>query len=142
MEIKKLSDRLSVVAQISPQDVAEIAAQGFKTILCNRPEGEASDQPQFDAIRQAAADAGINAEFMPVSAREITDANIVEFGEGLANFTTPTLAYCRTGTRCAFLWALSESANGKQLDDIVAATTSAGYDVSKLLPRIISLNSK
>ena len=141
MEIRQLSDQLSVAAQITVQDVEHIAAQGFKTILCNRPDGEASDQPEFRLIAQAAQAAGINAQYMPVAPKEITDANIVEFGEGLKNIPSPMLAYCRTGTRCAFLWALSKGASGAPVNEIISAASNAGYDVSKLLPRIESLKS-
>ena len=54
MEIKKLSENLSVAGQLIPADVANIAELGFKTIICNRPDGEASDQPEFDTIRHNA----------------------------------------------------------------------------------------
>jgi len=47
MNIKQLTANLSVSAQVMPADMAEIAAAGFKSIICNRPDGEAGDQPSF-----------------------------------------------------------------------------------------------
>ena len=39
--------------QIAPRDVAEIAALGFRSIMCNRPDGEALDQtPAGDPPRR------------------------------------------------------------------------------------------
>ena len=37
MDIRNLTDEVSVAGQISAEDVALIAEQGFKTIVCNRP---------------------------------------------------------------------------------------------------------
>ena len=37
MDIKKLSADFAVAPQMSPADVKEAAAQGFKSIICNRP---------------------------------------------------------------------------------------------------------
>ena len=40
MSVYKLTESLSVAAQITPQDIGELAAQGFTTVVCNRPDGE------------------------------------------------------------------------------------------------------
>ena len=37
---RKVTETLSVSPQIQDQDVAAIAAAGFRAILCNRPDGE------------------------------------------------------------------------------------------------------
>ena len=39
MPIFQLTDTLSVAAQVAPQDIPHIAAQGFSTVVCNRPDG-------------------------------------------------------------------------------------------------------
>ena len=44
MNIVKLTDKLAVSAQISPEDVAQIAAAGFKVLINNRPDGEEGTQ--------------------------------------------------------------------------------------------------
>ena len=40
MTIYRLSENCAVSSQIQPTDVAAIAAEGFTTIICNRPDGE------------------------------------------------------------------------------------------------------
>lgn len=132
MEIKKLNENLSVAGQLMPSDVASIADQGFKTIICNRPDGEAADQPEFDTIRQQAEGAGLDVVFMPVIAGGPTGQNVDDFSAALDNAQSPILAYCRTGTRCTILWALSQGAKGIPVDDIVSTAASAGYDVSNV----------
>ena len=44
----------------------------------------------------------------------------------------PVLCYCRSGTRSATLWALSQ-AGRVEPDEIIAAASAAGYDLSHLL---------
>jgi len=55
MKITILSDRFSVSDQIHSEDLAKLAEQGVELIICNRPDGEAADQPNVNSIAQAAA---------------------------------------------------------------------------------------
>ncbi len=59
MNIKELTPEISVSPQISPDDVAQLADQGFKSIVSNRPDGESADQPDFAAIEAAAKAHGL-----------------------------------------------------------------------------------
>ena len=54
MNIVKLTESLGVSAQIAPEDVAEIAAQGYRVLINNRPDGEEENQPSGSAIAAAA----------------------------------------------------------------------------------------
>ena len=67
MNIVKLTDTLGVSAQITPEDVAEIAARGYRVLINNRPEGEEEAQPAESTIAAAAREAGIEYHFMPVT---------------------------------------------------------------------------
>ncbi|MGI9500254.1 MAG: beta-lactamase hydrolase domain-containing protein, partial [Geminicoccaceae bacterium] len=44
---RKVTENLSVSPQITTSDIEAIAAAGFRSIICNRPDGEAPDQPSF-----------------------------------------------------------------------------------------------
>jgi sulfide:quinone oxidoreductase len=46
------------------------------------------------------------------------------------------LAYCRTGTRCATLWSLSQ-AGQRPLPDILSRTQAAGYDMVAVMARTL-----
>ena len=48
---RKIDDSISVAGQITPEDVAAAAAQGFAMIVINRPEEEEAGQPSGEAIR-------------------------------------------------------------------------------------------
>ena len=54
MDIRRLAPALSVSEQILPSQLAELKAAGFRAIICNRPDGEGSDQPLFAEIKRAA----------------------------------------------------------------------------------------
>ncbi|WP_143137759.1 beta-lactamase hydrolase domain-containing protein, partial [Burkholderia ubonensis] len=55
MNIRKLTDTLSVSPQITAADLPALSAAGFRAIVCNRPDGEGPDQPTVAEIRAAAA---------------------------------------------------------------------------------------
>lgn len=133
-DIRKLTDELSVAPQLVADDIAEIS-ENFKSILCNRPDHEATDQPLYEEIKKHADAAGITIEFQPVNGRVISDDDIDDFEDNVASLPKPVLAYCRSGTRCTVLWALSEA--GKQpSDEILKTAAGAGYSLDALKPRI------
>jgi sulfide:quinone oxidoreductase len=132
---KKLSDDVSVAPQIAPHAVADLAKQGFKSIICNRPDGEGADQPGFVEIAQAAEAAGLQARYIPVTAGKVSDDDAVAFATALAELPMPVLAYCRSGTRSATLWAMAQ-AGKSSADTIVAAARDAGFDVTGVMSRI------
>ncbi len=131
MDLRRLSPRLSVAAQLVPSDVRAAAAAGYTTLICNRPDGEQPGQPDHEAMAQAAAAAGMRFVFQPVISGRITPEQAHAFGEALAQADGPVLAYCRSGTRCATLWAMSESA-GRPWAEVVETAAAAGFDLRGL----------
>lgn len=136
MKYKTISATLSVSEQIAVEAVNEAAAAGFKSIICNRPDGEGPDQPAFAEIEAAAKAAGLFTAYLPVTSGKVGDADAARFGELTATLPKPILAYCRTGTRSATLWSLSEAAHGRPLPEILGATKAAGYDMGGVARRI------
>ena len=136
MQPKMIDATLSVSPQISTEDVAAIAAAGFRSILCNRPDGEGADQPVFAEIEAAAKAAGLQAVYQPVVSGKVQDGDAAQFGAHFAALPKPVLAYCRSGTRSATLWSLSEAARGRPLPEILGATRAAGYDMTGVARRI------
>ncbi|MDA4846870.1 bifunctional protein tyrosine phosphatase family protein/NAD(P)/FAD-dependent oxidoreductase [Hoeflea poritis] len=136
MDIKNINATLAVSPQIHPADLAAIANQGFRSIICNRPDGEGADQPAFKEISDAAAKAGLECQYIPVTAGRVKDSDAVAFGAAMQSLPKPTLAYCRTGTRSATLWSLDQGARGTPLPSILETTRKAGYDMSGVVRRI------
>jgi sulfide:quinone oxidoreductase len=135
MDLRKLTDDLFVSAQIEPSDVALLAAQGVRAIICNRPDGESPGQPTVKSIEEAAAAHGITIVYQPVVSNAIGDGDVEAFEKALKTLAGPVLAYCRSGTRCTVLWALSEAGN-RPPQEILLSAMRAGYDLSPLVQRI------
>jgi len=135
VNIKSLTSRLSVSAQITAADLADIKEQGFRSIICNRPDGEGADQPTFDEIAQAAKKMGLEARYIPITAGRVSDEEAAEFGNSLDELAGPTLAYCRSGTRSTMLWSLSRSKT-RNMSDILTRAKGAGYDMGGVVRRI------
>jgi sulfide:quinone oxidoreductase len=133
MQAKRINDTLTVCPQISPADVAEIAAMGFGAIICNRPDGEAGDQPAFAEIAAAAAAAGIKTAYQPITPGHLGQNEARAFAQLTRDLPQPVFAYCRTGTRSITLWALSQADTGRAGDEIAAEAAQAGYDVTAAL---------
>lgn len=137
MNIKNLTPDISVSPQIRPEDIAELAGLGFKSIISNRPDGEGADQPDFSLIESEAKARGLEVRYLPIVSGRMTDDDVTAFKRALEELAGPVLAYCRSGTRCAAVWALAE-AGERPVEDILATTAKAGYDMSGLAPRIVS----
>jgi len=135
MDIKPLTDRLSVSPQLAASDIAALADLGYRSIICNRPDGEGADQPAFAEIQAAATAAGMQARYLPVISGRADDATAAAFGGLLRELPGPVVAYCRTGTRSTSLWALSE-APSRSVVDILRIGRAAGYELGGLARRL------
>ncbi|MGE3295809.1 MAG: TIGR01244 family sulfur transferase [Porticoccaceae bacterium] len=132
---KQLTAKLHVAGQITVADLKQAAAEGFTTIINNRPDGEEPGQPPAAQIEAAARAAGLAYVHQPVVGTNITDTDVATFGRLIEATPGKILAHCRTGTRCTMLWVLSQA--GTQTPDALLATARrAGYDLEPLRPRI------
>ena len=132
---KQLTDTLYVAEQLQPEDMAELAKAGFKMVINNRPDGEAEDQPSSAEMAAAAQAAGLEYAHQPVVGSNISETDIDGFDAIVSLAETPVLAFCRTGTRCTTLWALSQ-ADELDNDTILKTAANAGYDLSGLAGRL------
>lgn len=103
METTKLSDTLSVTGQVRPDEVAQLARAGFRSVICNRPDDEEPGQPDFAQIAAAAREQGMEARHIPVDAEHTVEMQSAAFARALDELPKPVLAYCRTGNRCTKL---------------------------------------
>ena len=69
---------------------------------------------------------------------QISNDDIAQFGCYFEVAQKPVFAYCRTGTRCSTLWALSH-AKSLPVDEILSKAQNAGYDLFPLRDRLNSL---
>lgn len=112
LTITKISEVFSTSPQITANDIAEIAALGFKTIINNRPDGEGgAEQATSATIKAAAEKAGLAYLYLPVIPSNITPANVAECAAFISGAATPVLGFCRTGNRASNLYQQALSKN-------------------------------
>ncbi|MGH6761942.1 MAG: TIGR01244 family sulfur transferase [Phyllobacterium sp.] len=112
MDIRQVDDGFFVTGQISPDDVRDIVAAGYNTLICNRPDGEASDQPAFAEVAGVAEKAGIPIHYIPVVSGQLTQDDVDAMAVALENAEAPVLAYCRSGARSTNLYGIVQHQKG------------------------------
>ncbi len=135
MDLRRLTPEFAVAPQIEPEDLAEAAAMGFRTLINNRPDEEIEDQLQSAAMAKAAAEAGLAYHHLPYYPGMLTEELADAFSEVMKTAEGPVLAYCRSGTRSSHLWALDQ-AGQMPTDEILRRAAEWGYDHSGLAPLI------
>ncbi len=137
--IRQINESISVAPQIAVEQIAEIAAAGFKTIVNNRPDDEDAGQPSGDAIRAAAEAAGLKYVSIPVTHAGFSHPQIDAMTQALTDSDGPVLAYCRSGTRSCNLWALAAAKAGRNPNLLLAQAEDAGYDLRGIRPMLDAL---
>jgi len=131
MEIRRITDSYAVSPQISPEDCSALAAEGFTTVICNRPDTENPPELHSAAVEAAAQAAGLTFVDNPISGGGISQQNVALQKETVDAATGPVFAYCRTGTRSTYVWAFG-AAGTLPSDEIISAAGQAGYDLAGL----------
>ena len=126
--MRQLDSTTFVSGQITPE---EIAALGVATIVNNRPDGEEPGQPDSDTIEAAAKAAGIDYRHIPV-AGGFSQPQVAQMADALAQAQGPVLAFCKSGTRSTYLWALARARLGDDAEALTAKAAAAGYDLSPI----------
>ena len=131
MDIRTVNELFAVAPQIQPSDMQALAAEGFVSVICNRPDGEEDGQPSVKEMRAAAQDAGLTFHYIPVSGGVFPDSKVAAFRQVRRGTEGAVLAYCLTGTRSIILETI---ANPKNLtaEDRLKHAANAGYDLSPL----------
>ena len=117
-----------VAGQIRPADMPVLKAGGIAMIVNNRPDGEEPGQPAAEEIEATARAAGIGYRSVPV-ASGFSGEQVQAMAEALDAAEGSVLAFCHSGTRSTFLWALARSQKGDAAEELMRKAASAGYDL-------------
>lgn len=110
METKQIDARAWVAGQIGPADVAQVAREGFKVLVCNRPDHEHEpDQPAFADVAAAAQAAGIEARLIAFGGEGPAPGQAEELAHLLSEHEGKVLLYCRSGARSAMLYEIART---------------------------------
>ncbi len=128
--MRRLDSTTFVAGQIRSE---EVPALGVNMIVNNRPDGEEPGQPTSAEIEAAARAAGLDYRHIPV-AGGFAEGQVEAMAEALHQAEGTVLAFCRSGTRSAYLWALARSRLGDNAEELVSKAAGAGYDLRPILP--------
>jgi uncharacterized protein (TIGR01244 family) len=129
-EFRRLSSDFAVAPQLTLEDVATAAADGFKMIICNRPENEEPGQPRDAEFIAAAKSARIMFRSLPFRGPP-PPAIVAETVLVIEQAKGPILAFCRSGNRSTAAWGMAQALSGAATpEEIIEAASRAGYDLS------------
>jgi len=126
-----LTPDFAIAPQPAPQDMAALAAAGFGSVICNRPDDEVPPGLRAADLDAAARAAGLDFAAIPVHHAPIADASIAAEHRALSDLPGPHFAYCRSGYRSSVIWALA-LAGDRPTDALIEALAQAGFDVPDL----------
>ena len=136
MSFKELGPTFSAAPQLSPEDVAQAAREGFKIIVCHRHDGEEAGQPTAAEMAALVERHGMRFVHIPETPGNVTDEDVAAFLKAIGDDEPRVLGYCKTGKRAAATWALSQG-GAQDADAIISTADAAGYDISDLRSRIV-----
>lgn len=130
-EFRNVTPDFAVAAQLTPDDLRQAATQGFRLVICNRPEAEAPGLPSQAEMRLAAEAAGLAFTYLPFSGPPPPNV-VAATAQLLDEASGPVLAYCRTGARSITAWALAQALSGaRRPDEIIDLARGTGYDLGQ-----------
>jgi uncharacterized protein (TIGR01244 family) len=62
-----------------------------------------------------------------------SEAQVEAMAKALEASKGPVLAFCKSGTRSTFLWALAKALQGAEPEELARKAAEAGYDLSPIL---------
>ena len=110
-EIRRITPAFAVAGQLHREDLPGIAAEGFRTIVNNRPDHEEASQPLSGELAAEAARLGLAWRDLPVPG-PVSDEQAIALGQVVDELPGPVLAFCRSGRRSAALWTTLEARRG------------------------------
>jgi sulfide:quinone oxidoreductase len=131
-KIAFLTPQFAVTGALRAEDFAAVAAQGFKSVLSNLPDGELRAYPSAAEEAELAAKAKLQFRFVPATKSDVFSDRVVEgVSQALSEVEGPVLAHCASGLRSAIAWAAA-AARSQAVDCVIAALKHAGFDLAAL----------
>ena len=130
-KISKVTSDFSVAAALQPEDFAQLASLGFKTVISFLPDQD-SRGLSAHASRGLSEKAGLHFVTIPSFSHEVfTDPVVTAAVAALMSARGPVLAYCSSGQRALIIWAAAQ-ARQRSATSILKQLQSAGFDLDFL----------
>jgi uncharacterized protein (TIGR01244 family) len=108
MSLRQIDQDIYAAPQLAPEQMAEVAQAGFKSVVNNRPDfEEGPGQPTSAAVAAAAQAAGLQYRHLPVQSGWQTPEEAAQLAALLAELPRPVLLFCRSGARSTRLYHMA-----------------------------------
>lgn len=125
----KISDDVTVGAQPSEDQLAELARGGFKTVVNLRTPGEPEQPLPPDAEGEKVRALGMEYLHIPVSTKDMRTEQVDEFREKLAALPKPAFVHCHRGKRAgAFVMMGVAVEHGMTGDQTLRQAEQMGFE--------------
>jgi uncharacterized protein (TIGR01244 family) len=125
--------QFAITAQPAVDDVGNLAGEGYRTVIGNRPDNEQQGQPGAAQIGAAAREQGLEYAHIPVTIGSISREQVDAFRRTFADSPQPVVAHCGSGKRSFLLWAAGEVIHGgRPVDELLERASALGIDASEL----------
>lgn len=131
MTFKQITPGFSVSGQLTLDDLNEAVAQGFKSIICNRPDDEEAGQLNTEKVEEVSNQLGLDFAYVPAISGAVKPEDAKAMARAMAVLPSPILAYCRSGARSTKLFEMvgalpSKPSEAKVYDVVIVGGGSAG----------------
>jgi sulfide:quinone oxidoreductase len=131
-QVRHITDGFAVAGALAPEDFAEAAAMGFRSVLSNLPDGESRAHPPAREAAALAEREGLAFRHLPVTkAGLFEDGFVAGMASALRELPGPVLAHCLSGQRSLIGWAAA-TARHAPVDEVLATLKAAGIDLEPL----------
>ena len=136
MKQHKLADDMFVLASTPrPEEMAHLASHGVKMVINNLPDGETPGQPSSAEFEAACRRAGLSYRHIAWD-QNFDDPNVSDTVKALEEAGGRVVAFCVTGTRSTWLWALARARMGDDVEQLSDEVAHA-YDIRMIKPFLI-----
>ncbi len=112
-DAKKITDEVTVGGQPAKDDLAQIAKDGFKTVINFREDGE-ENQPMRPTEEQKLVESlGMTYLSLPVSMNDLGPETVDNFREKFKQLPKPAYAHCASGKRAGAMVLMNMACEAK-----------------------------
>lgn len=129
----RIDEKVTIGAQPSEADLAELKRQGVATIVNLRRAGENNQPLSPDAQGEKVRALGMNYVHIPVSTADMRPEQIEDYGKAVEASPGEVHVHCGVGARAGILALIHSGARrGLNAEQIITEARTKGFDLSEL----------
>jgi len=109
MRVLEMAPEVYVTGQLFEQDLKLIAKQDVRSIMDNRPDDDAKEQPLAADLAKVAEELGMTFVHFPVDPGPINTQAARAFANACDELERPLLIFGRSAARSMKIWEMAES---------------------------------